>query len=77
MANIVKSVFEFFTLTEGQRQVVGEKTLDFGNIGSGALIFGSALAEGRIKWVYLFCGMFLWFVLFCVYLALTKSRGEK
>jgi len=77
MTRIVKSIFEFFTLTEEQRQIVGEKVLDFGNIGSGALIFGSAFAQGRIKWFYLFSGMLLWFILLCVYLALTKSRGEK
>jgi hypothetical protein len=44
MARIVRGVIEFFTLTEEQRHAVGEKFLELGNIGFGALIFGSAFA---------------------------------
>jgi hypothetical protein len=77
MARIGNFVITFFTLTEEQRKVVGEKVLEFGNIGGGALIFGSALAEGRIRWIHLVGGFLFWILMFCLYLLLTKSRGEK
>lgn len=34
MARIGKALVEFFTLTEEQRHVVGEKVLELGNIGA-------------------------------------------
>ncbi|MDZ7290720.1 MAG: hypothetical protein ONB44_18455 [candidate division KSB1 bacterium] len=57
MARFGKTIVEFLTLTEEQRKIVGEKVLELGNIGAGALIFGSALAEGRIKWFHLVSGV--------------------
>jgi hypothetical protein len=77
MARFTRAIAEFFTLTEEQRKVVGEKVLELGNLGGGALVFGTALAEGRVKWLYLIIGALFWFIMFCVYLALTKTRGEK
>jgi hypothetical protein len=40
-------------MTEEQRQTTGEKVLDLGNIGASALVFGTALAEGRVRWIYM------------------------
>lgn len=77
MARIGKAFVEFFILTEEQRHVVGEKILEFGNIGAGALIFGSALAEGRIRWFYLVGGILFWILMFLAYLFITKQRGKK
>jgi hypothetical protein len=77
MLSSAKAIFEFFALTEEQAKVLGEKVLDFANIGSGALIFGSALSEGRIKWSYLISGMLLWVFSFVFYLILTNQRGKK
>jgi hypothetical protein len=77
MARIARAVFEFFTLTEEQRHAVGEKFLELGNIGFGALIFGSALTEGRLKWFHLVVGALFWFLMFYVYVFLTKSRDQK
>ena len=77
MARIAKTAVKFFTLTEEQRHAVGEKFLELGNIGFGALIFGSALAEGRLKWLHLVGGALFWFLMFCVYVFLTKLRGKK
>ncbi len=76
MARIGKAFVEFFTLTEEQRHAVGEKFLELGNIGFGALIFGSALAEGRLRWFHLVVGALFWFLMFCVYIFLTKPRGK-
>lgn len=77
MSRSIKAIFEFFALTEEQRKVAGEKFLDFANIGSGALIFGSALSEGHIKWSYFISGILLWIFFFCFYLLLTKPRGKE
>lgn len=77
MARIGRMAVEFFTLSEEQRNAVGEKFLELGNIGFGALIFGSALAEGRLLWFHLIAGTLFWFLMFCVYVFLTKSRGEE
>ena len=77
MARIAKSAVKFFTLTEEQRHAVGEKFLELGNIGLGALIFGSAMAEGRLEWFHPVVGALLWFLMFCVYVYLTKPRGKK
>ena len=76
MARIGKAFVEFFTLTEEQRRVVGEKVLELGNIGASALVFGTALAEGRIKWQYMLAGALFWLLMFCGYL-LIISRGGK
>jgi len=76
MAHIVKLALEFFTPTEEQRQTIGEKILDLGNIGAGALVFGSALAEGRIRWFHLISGFLFWILMFCIYFSLTKTRGK-
>jgi len=77
MPRSAKAIFEFFTLSEEQRKVAGEKFLDFANIGSAALIFGSALSEGRIKWPYFISGILLWIFFFCFYILLTKTRGKE
>ncbi|MGH7450031.1 MAG: hypothetical protein ACRENG_01665 [bacterium] len=77
MARLARAIAEFFMLTQEQRHVIGEKVLEMGNIGAGALIFGSALSEGRITWFYVFAGLLFWIVMFCIYLHLTKSRGKK
>ena len=77
MVRIARAVVEFFTLTEEQRDALGEKFLELGNIGFGALIFGSALTEGRLKWFHLAVGALFWFLMFCVYVFLTKPRGKK
>jgi hypothetical protein len=77
MARIGKAFVEFFTLTQEQRHVSGEKVLEMGNIGAGALIFGSALSEGRIKWFYAVVGLVFWIAMFCIYLHITKPRGKK
>jgi hypothetical protein len=77
MAQIVEAFVEFFTLTEEQRKVVGEKVLELGNIGASALVFGTALAEGRIKWQYMLAGALFWLLMFCGYLLITRSRGRK
>jgi hypothetical protein len=39
MLRNVKGLVEFLTLTENQRKLIGEKFLDFANIGSGGLNF--------------------------------------
>jgi hypothetical protein len=73
-------VIEFFALSEEQGKVVGEKILELGNIGAGALAFGSALAEGRIRWIYIVSGALFGFITFGVYLfvtKLTKPQGER
>jgi hypothetical protein len=77
MARIGTAFIEFFTLTEAQRRVVGEKYLELGNIGASALVFGTALAEGRIRWLYAIGGALFGGVMFLIYLYLTKSRGKK
>ncbi len=74
---ITKAVGKFFALTEEQRHAIGEKFLDLGNIGLGALIFGSALAEGRLRWVHFIVGTLFWFLMLGVYVFLTKPRGKK
>jgi len=77
MARLGKAFVDFFTLTEEQRKVVGEKVLELGNIGAGALIFGSAFAEARIRWFYLVSGILFWILMFLAYLSITKQRGKK
>jgi len=77
MTRIISAAFEFFAMTEEQRQIVGEKVLDLGNIGASALVFGTALAEGRVRWIYMVTGALFWLLMFCGYLLLTKSRGGK
>jgi hypothetical protein len=77
VGSIVRVAVEFFTLTEEQRKVVGEKYLDLGNIGAGALVFGTALAEGRIKWFYVIGGVLFWVLMLFIYFHLTKPRGKK
>jgi hypothetical protein len=77
MARIGRAIAEFFTLTEEQRHLVGEKVLELGNIGASALVFGTALAEGRIKWQYMLAGALFWLLMFCGYLLITRSRGGK
>jgi len=79
MARIWNAIPEFFVLNREQGSTVGEKILDFGNIGAGALIFGSALTEGRIRWFHIIGGILFWVIMFCFYLIvvrLTKTRGE-
>jgi hypothetical protein len=44
-----------------------------GNIGGGALVFGSALAEGHNKWLYITGGTAWWFLCFYLYGTLTKE----
>jgi len=77
VGSIVRVAVEFFTLTEEQRKVVGEKYLDLGNIGAGALVFGTALAEGRIKWFYVIGGVLFWVLMFFIYFHLTKPRRQE
>jgi len=75
MARLASMVSNFLTMTDKQHVTIGEKILDFGNIGADGLIFGSALASGGIKWFHLVSGVWLWFLMFCGYLLLTKPRG--
>jgi len=77
MARIGKIIFAFLTLTDDQRQTIDEKVLDFGNIGASALVFGSALAEGHVKWLYMISGVLWWVITFFIYILLTKHRGEE
>jgi hypothetical protein len=77
MPRFAGTVVEFLTLTEEQRNAVGEKFLELGNIGFGALIFGSALAERRLQWYHLVVGALFWFLMFCVYVFITKPRGKR
>jgi hypothetical protein len=77
MARIGKAFVEFFILTEEQRKDVGLKFLELGNIGAGALFFGSALSEGRIKLPYVVSGVLWWILTFCIYVILTKERGKR
>jgi len=71
--NIYKSDVVIADLSELNPNVLYE----LGNIGFGALIFGSALAEGRLNWFHLIVGALFWFLMFCVYVFLTKPRGKK
>jgi len=77
MIRLGKAIVIFFTLSDEQRKVVGEKVLELGNIGGGALVFGSALAGGDVKLPYIVTGIAWWFLCFCIYIFQTKSRGEK
>ena len=77
MAIIPRAVSDFFTLNQEQRDAVGEKFLELGNIGAAALIFGRALTEGRLRWFHVTVGVLFWFIMFCIYVLLTKPRGEK
>lgn len=77
MPSIARAIVEFLTLTEEQLRAVGEKFLELGNIGVGALIFGSALAEGRLAWIHLVVGALFWFLMFFIYVFLAKPREKK
>ena len=59
-------------MNDQQRLTIGEKLLDFANIGAGAMIFGMAMSEKGFNINLAVGGVIFWIIMVGFYIFFTK-----